>query len=117
MIPHPRKQCPPHDSLKYVSSRSKITGVPTRPFAEGLSEAVANQVYRGDHTTMWTSGRRCLSIANLMKSDRLLLKPEYLPGPSARQPVISVSECKVNKVVVRVNKERSIELTNPRWNI
>ena len=58
-----------------------------------------------------------MSIANLMKSDRLLLKPEYRPDPSARQPVISASECKVNKVMVLVNLERSIEMTNPRWNI
>ena len=63
---------------------------------------------------MRTSGRCSLSIANLMKSDRLLLKPEYLPDPSARQLVISASECKVNKVMVRVDKERSIELMNPR---
>ena len=66
---------------------------------------------------MWASGRHYLSIANLMKSDRLLLKAEYLPDPSARQPVISVSESKVNKVVMWVNPESSIELTNPRWNI
>ena len=66
---------------------------------------------------MRESGRRCLSIANLMKSDGLLLKPEYLPDPSARHPVISASECKVNIVMLRVNPERSIELMNPRWNI
>ena len=71
----------------------------------------------GHQTTMRASGRRCLFIANLMQSDRLLLKPEYLLDPSARQLVISASECEVNKVMVWVNKERSIELMNPRWNI
>ena len=76
-----------------------------------------DQVSRGHISTIRESGRCSLSIANLMKSDRLLLKSEYLLNPSARQPVISVSKCKVNKVMVRVNKERGIELTNPRWNI
>ena len=76
-----------------------------------------DQVIRGHISTMWASGRCSLSIANLMKSDRLLLKSEYLPSPSAYQPIVSASECKVYEVMVRVNKERSIELTNPRCNI
>ena len=66
---------------------------------------------------MRASRRRCLSIANLMKLDGLLLKPEYLSDPSARQLVISASECKVYKSVLWVNPECSIELTDLRWNI
>ena len=66
---------------------------------------------------MRASGRRCLSIANIMKPDGLLLKPEYLSNPSTRQPVISATECKVYESVLWVNPERSIELTDPRWNI
>ena len=78
---------------------------------------MTDQVSRGHIATMRTSRRCSLSIANLMKSDRLLLKSEYLSGPSAHQPIVSASECKVYEVMVRVNKERSIELTNLRWNI
>ena len=63
---------------------------------------------------MRASGRFSLSIANLMKSDRLLLKSEYVSGSSARHPIVSASECKVYEVMMRVNIERSIELTNPR---
>ena len=66
---------------------------------------------------MRASGRLSLSIANLMKSNRLLLKSEYLSGSSARNPIISASECKVYEVMMQVNIERSIELTDPRWNI
>ena len=62
-------------------------------------------------------GRRCLSIANLMKPDGLLLKPEYLSDPRAHQPVISASECKVNISVLWVNLECSIELTDPSLSI
>ena len=100
-----------------MSSRSKITGVPVRPFAEGLGEAVANQVSRGHITTMRASRGCCLAIAHLVKSDWLLLKSQYLPDPLAYQAVVSSSECEVNEVVMRVNKERSIELMDPRWNI
>ena len=66
---------------------------------------------------MRASGGCSLSIAHLMESDWLLLKPENLPGPGAHQPIVSATECKVNKPVVGVNLERCIELTNPRWNI
>ena len=66
---------------------------------------------------MRASRGRCLSIANLMELNGLLLKPEYLSDPSARQPVISAIECKVYKSMLRVNPERSIELMDPRWNI
>ena len=76
-----------------------------------------DQVSRGHVATMRASGRFSLSIANLMKSDRLLLKSKYLPGSSARHPIVPPSKCKVYEVMVQVNKERSIELTNPRWNI
>ena len=66
---------------------------------------------------MRASGRRYLSIANLIKSDGLLLKPEYLSDPRAHHPIISASKSKVNESVLRVNRECSIELTDPRWNI
>ena len=82
-----------------------------------LCKAVTYQVYRGYHTTMRTSRGCNLSIAHLMEPDWLLLKPENLPDPGAHQLIVSATECKVNKVMVRVNKERSIELPNPRWNI
>ena len=72
---------------------------------------------RGNKTTVRVPGRRCLSIANLMKLDGLLLKPEYLSDPRAHQPVISASECKAYKSVLRVNPECSIKLMDPRWNI
>ena len=78
---------------------------------------MADKICRGHITAMRASRRLCLSIAHLMKSDRLLLKSKYLLGPSTRQPVISASECKVYEVMVRINKERSIELMNSIWNI
>ena len=66
---------------------------------------------------MRTSGGYSLSIAHLMDPDWLLLKHKYLPDPSARQPVVSASECKVYEPMLGVNLERGIELSNPRWNI
>jgi len=52
-----------------------------------------------------------------MELDWLLLKPENLPDPGARQPIVSATECKVYEPVLGVNPERCIELMNPRWNI
>ena len=52
-------------------------------------------------TAVRASGRRCLSIANLMKLDGLLLKSKYLSDPRAHQPIIPASECKVNESMQR----------------
>ena len=62
---------------------------------------------------MRASGRRCLFIANLIYPDGLLLKPENLPNPETHQPIISASECKVYKSVLRVNLKCSLELMDP----
>ena len=62
---------------------------------------------------MRAARRRYLSIANLMKPDELLLKPEYLSDPKAHQPIVSASKCKMYKSMLWVNPKCSIELTDP----
>ena len=113
-VSHPRKQCPPHNSLKHTSGGVKVTGVPPRPFAKRLLEIVTDQVSRGHVATMRASRRSSLAIAHLVKSDWLLLKPENVPDPGASQPIVSATKSKVNISMLRVNPECSIELSNPR---
>jgi hypothetical protein len=46
-----------------------------------------------------------------------LWKPQYLSGPGALEPVVTVPESKVYKPMPRVNPQGGIELSDPLWNV